>query len=398
MGDLPTLSMQTSVIPKEPYVSRLHWSPWARFGQSPPEIAAKQRFHLFSARNGIFHALRLLAVRRDSTILIPSYLCTAAVQPIVAYGAGVEFYSVTREGNVDLEDLKTKLSTRTSAVVVVHYFGFPQPIGQIRRFCDEHGLVLLEDCAHVFQGMEDGQPLGSWGDASVFSWRKFLPVYDGATLLINRPISAQPIELEKESIWTSLKVAKNIVEGILAQGPAPCNRALMLLDRVRGRLTRHMVTDMANGGGGGSKIGNTHGDDFHPASVSLPMSCLSRWIKSHSNVDSIVVARCSNYEYLWNRLSYLRGVRPLYGLPKPGVCPWVFPVFFDGCSKPHHALREMGIPAVTWGGVRPTELVFNQFPEADDLYEHLVFLPIHQCLTHAHLDTIVRAATIITEK
>ena len=46
----------------------------------------------------------------------------------------------------------------------------------------------------------------------------------------------------------------------------------------------------------------------------------------------------------------------------------------------HIELRALGIPAVTWGGVRDSRISAREFPEADFLYERLVFLPIHQDL------------------
>jgi hypothetical protein len=48
-------------------------------------------------------------------------------------------------------------------------------------------MVLIEDCAHVLCGESEGEPIGTIGDAAVFSWRKFLPLYDGADLVLNRP-------------------------------------------------------------------------------------------------------------------------------------------------------------------------------------------------------------------
>ena len=67
---------------------------------------------------------------------------------------------------------------------MVHYFGFPQDMAAIAELCREQRLYLIEDCAHVF-GAQPALELGKHGDVSVFSWRKFLPLFDGCDLLIN---------------------------------------------------------------------------------------------------------------------------------------------------------------------------------------------------------------------
>jgi dTDP-4-amino-4,6-dideoxygalactose transaminase len=70
----------------------------------------------------------------------------------------------------------------------------------------------------------------------------------------------------------------------------------------------------------------------------------------------------------------------------------VFPLFFAGLPEACHALRELGIPATTWEGVRPLELALDLFPDAEYLYKNLVFLPIHQNLEVEDLKRIVEAA------
>ena len=71
--------------------------------------------------------------------------------------------------------------------MAVHYFGFPQQLRETRAICDRHALQLIEDCAHILPGIADGQAVGTYGDACVFSWRKLLPINDGATLYLKNP-------------------------------------------------------------------------------------------------------------------------------------------------------------------------------------------------------------------
>ena len=118
------------------------------------------------------------------------------------------------------------------------------------------------------------------------------------------------------------------------------------------------------------------------------MSRLSRWVKAHSDVPAIVNARRDNYRYLQEQLSKIAGVKLLHARLPEDTCPWVLPLMFEGIKDAHLMLRTMGIPAVTWGGVRPLSLECGDFPDAEFLYDQLVFLPIHQSLTRSNLDVI----------
>src|SRR5262249_14275549 len=124
----------------------------------------------------------------------------------------VDFYSTKRDCTVDLLDIIGRITPTTRALLVVHYFGFPQGIHELREICKRHQIALIEDCAHVLCGDIDGQPLGSFGDAAIFSWRKFLPIYDGGELVINRPGPLEAIELANETALFTLKVGLNLVD------------------------------------------------------------------------------------------------------------------------------------------------------------------------------------------
>ena len=96
------------------------------------------------------------------------------------------------------------------AMIVVHYFGLPQPMTAIRRFCDEHRIALIEDCAHALFGQTDDQPIGSTGDYAIASLAKFLPTTDGGCLVGKRR-SALPRTPRKSAI-DELRSVANALE------------------------------------------------------------------------------------------------------------------------------------------------------------------------------------------
>jgi perosamine synthetase len=351
---------------------------------------AASRFSFFQARNALYHSLSLLGIERGSHILVPAYICRAAIDPLIAYGVNVDFYRVKPDCSIDLDDLEARITSRTQAVLIVHYFGFPQPLTPLARLCAAHRLALIEDCAHVLSGDTEGKPIGSLGDAAVFSWRKFLPVYDGADLVMNRPAQKAGVECTKESGLFTLKVAANMLDASLTRTRQP----LLKLAYRSLRAGEAMFRKVAKRSLQKSPMmqAETTSLSFDEHSVNWPMSRLSRWTKNHSNIGNIVAARRRNYQTLLEELSSASHVKALFPNLPPTVCPWVFPVMFTDRTDAHLSLRRRGIPAVTWDGVRHPQVAHGNFVDSDFLYENLVFLPVHQCLQDGDVVSMARTA------
>ena len=122
-----------------------------------------------------------------SEVLVPAYNCGAETEPYIDGGAKIVPYRVDYGAQADIEDIRRCISERTKALHVTYYFGFPQPIDEIRGLCLKNDIFLIEDCAlALFSGFK-GKKLGSWGDAAIFSLPKSLPLTDGGALVINNP-------------------------------------------------------------------------------------------------------------------------------------------------------------------------------------------------------------------
>ena len=132
-----------------------------------------------------------MGIKAGDKVLVPAYHSASMVPPVLHLGAEPVFYRVGADGSVDLADVAARLDGATRAIMVTHYFGFPQAMAAIRALCDAHGLQLLEDCAHSLFGSADGRPLGAWGDYAAASTMKFLPIYEGGCLVSARhPLDA----------------------------------------------------------------------------------------------------------------------------------------------------------------------------------------------------------------
>ena len=75
------------------------------------------------------------------------------------------------------------MTTRTRALYIIHPFGWPQQLTEIDAWRRARALLLVEDCAlSLFSRLADGSPIGTKGDASVFSLPKSLPMPDGGAI------------------------------------------------------------------------------------------------------------------------------------------------------------------------------------------------------------------------
>lgn len=342
-------------------------------------------YSVFWARNAIFHCLNALHIIPGDKILVPSYHCASAVEPILQYGAEVIFYNVKRDCSVDFADIEAKIDRQTRAVLVIHYFGFPQPIQKIQDLCAHRKLYLVEDCAHVLSGQIGGGDLGSFGDVSIFSWRKFLPIYDGGYLVINNPKIKLEYSLAKHKPLLSLKVAKNVFDKLIddsvVKGISRLLRFLYGLARYLMKISRGELDVL--------RI-NNRSVDFDISLVNLQMSGLSNYILRNIDLSAVIKKRRMNYLYLLKELSSLPRIVPLFREIPEGLCPWVFPVLINSCEDFHLVLRSRGISAFTWGGVIHPKLPLDEFPDATYLYQNLVLLPIHQDLANAEMQSMIR--------
>lgn len=83
--------------------------------------------------------------KQDEVITVAAGFPTT-IAPIIQFGAIPVFVDVTLpEYNIDIAKLEDALSERTKAVMLAHTLGNPFSLADVRRFCDEHGLWLIED-------------------------------------------------------------------------------------------------------------------------------------------------------------------------------------------------------------------------------------------------------------
>jgi dTDP-4-amino-4,6-dideoxygalactose transaminase len=121
--------------------------------------------------SAIFLALHLAGVRKGDEVLTTAFACMSTNSAIAQCGAVPVWVDVkTRSIEIDLEDLISKVSIKTRAVILYHIAGYPGPAKELAALCSERGLALIEDCNNALYASRDGSAVGSHGDFAVYSF------------------------------------------------------------------------------------------------------------------------------------------------------------------------------------------------------------------------------------
>ncbi|MET4671417.1 aminotransferase [Streptomyces sp. PvR018] len=156
-------------------------------------VGADHVIFLNSGTAGLFLALETLDLREGDEVVLPSLSFLAAANAILACGARPVFCDVdARTLNPTLEDVESVLTSRTKAVVVLHYGGYPGDIARIAERCRQTGITLVEDAACSVASTVDGQAVGTFGDLAMWSFdaMKVLVTGDGGMLYVRDPEQA----------------------------------------------------------------------------------------------------------------------------------------------------------------------------------------------------------------
>jgi dTDP-4-amino-4,6-dideoxygalactose transaminase len=136
-----------------------------------------------SAIHGAMHAM---GIGPGDEVIVPSATWWASVMPILHCG-GVPVFAETDPETLGLDpaDIEARLTDRTRAIVVVHLFGMPSRMDAIMDLARRRGLRVLEDASHAHGATHHGRPIGTLGDAAVFSMQanKLCPSAEGGMLV-----------------------------------------------------------------------------------------------------------------------------------------------------------------------------------------------------------------------
>lgn len=141
-----------------------------------------------AVRLGLLDIINCLNFSENEVVLLPPVCPQGLVTPFKRKKVNCRYYHLAENFTINIVSLERLLSDVNSKVLVfIHYFGiYNHQIIEIKELCKHHNVLLIEDAVHgLFSQDQDGLPLGTIGDISIYSLPKFLPVPDGAVFIIN---------------------------------------------------------------------------------------------------------------------------------------------------------------------------------------------------------------------
>lgn len=107
----------------------------------------------------------------QSEVIVPANSFISTSEAVTNSGHKVVFCDIDPQtSNICVSDLRSKITKKTRAIIVVHLYGLPAPINSILQLSKEFGLKVIEDCAQAHGAAIKGKHVGSFGDLGTFSF------------------------------------------------------------------------------------------------------------------------------------------------------------------------------------------------------------------------------------
>jgi perosamine synthetase len=147
--------------------------------------------HATAVSNGtvaIHLALIALGIGPGDEVIVPTLTYIASVNAIAYTGATPVFVdSLQTTWQLDTEDVKRKITSKTKAIMAVHLYGHACNMDALQNICKENQLFLIEDCAEAIGSTYKGKHVGTFGDISTFSFfgNKTITTGEGGMVVTN---------------------------------------------------------------------------------------------------------------------------------------------------------------------------------------------------------------------
>jgi dTDP-4-amino-4,6-dideoxygalactose transaminase len=132
-----------------------------------------------SGTSALLAALAAFGVGPGDEVIVPGYTFIASISSVVFSRAVPVLAEVDKTLNLDPQDVQSKITSRTKAILAVHMLGNPARLEELKAIADKQGLLLIEDCCQAGGATYNGKPVGSVGAAGCFSFNVYKTITAG---------------------------------------------------------------------------------------------------------------------------------------------------------------------------------------------------------------------------
>lgn len=180
-------------------------------------VGTKYSSGVGSATHALHLVMKSLGIGPGDEVIVPTFTFAATANSVTYCGAKPILVDVDLDTfNISPTAIKNKITKKTKAVIVVHHGGQACEMDKISSITNNHGLYLVEDCAHALGATYRKKKCGSIGDAGCFSFypTKIITTGEGGmvttnnqsifkkvVLLKNQGMNILPTKREKTAQW-----------------------------------------------------------------------------------------------------------------------------------------------------------------------------------------------------
>jgi perosamine synthetase len=139
-------------------------------------------------------------IKKGDEVICPSLSYIATANCIKYVGGIPVFAEVGEDYNIDIEDVKNKITPKTKAILIVHQIGLPADIEEFSNLCKEKNLILIEDAACAIGSSYKDKKIGSHSDLVCFSFhpRKVISTGDGGMITTTKKEYADRLKILRQ--------------------------------------------------------------------------------------------------------------------------------------------------------------------------------------------------------
>ncbi len=142
-------------------------------------LGVKHAVGVTSGTTALMAAIVALEVGPGDEVILPAWTWYACYDAIVLAGGLPVFAEIDESFAIDPNDIESKITPRTKAIMAVHLQGGPADLDSILAIARKHSLRVLEDCAQCAGGRYKGKYVGSVGDIGINSFQQSKTITSG---------------------------------------------------------------------------------------------------------------------------------------------------------------------------------------------------------------------------
>ena len=162
------------------------------------KVGCKYAVALSAGTSALHLAIKLAGVKKEDKVFCSDMTFCATVNPII-YEGGIPIFIDTEYDTWNMDPVALEkafeIHPKVKVVVIAHLYGVPGKIDEIKKICDKHGAILIEDAAESLGATYKGKQTGNYGkyNAISFNGNKIITGSSGGMLLTNEKEAAEKI-------------------------------------------------------------------------------------------------------------------------------------------------------------------------------------------------------------